>query len=366
VARWQQSVGSTVYLNGGLWEEDAGGEKRAFYAFNGTVVALRNGSSTPVYLHGDHLGSVSLTTTSSGTASTVQRFDPWGKVRAGSLATTTALNYTGQRLDSTGLLYYNARYYDPSLARFVSADSIVAGTGVGSGGAAATLGYDEQTALRPLTVDFHETGFVAALNGETAFTIAQGFAFQLSSQARKQAKNSFGPANPQALNRYSYVLNNPLRYTDPTGHVVPCSYDSTFSFCAVYRAIVELTRKFIAQVAWELGAQAVYTGADGITRSIRSIIKTEGPSAILAESRKLGQAQSQEINQLLKQFLDGNPNPGIGTRRLPGTNIFYLRGKDGGRVFLRQVDINKYEILAYSDKKNEQRVINLLLEYYGR
>ncbi len=26
------------------------------------------------------------------------------------------------------------------------------------------------------------------------------------------------PANPQAFNRYSYVLNNPLRYTDPSGH----------------------------------------------------------------------------------------------------------------------------------------------------
>ncbi len=25
-------------------------------------------------------------------------------------------------------------------------------------------------------------------------------------------------ANPQDLNRYSYVRNNPLKYTDPTGH----------------------------------------------------------------------------------------------------------------------------------------------------
>ncbi|MFO8011463.1 MAG: RHS repeat-associated core domain-containing protein [Dehalococcoidia bacterium] len=28
------------------------------------------------------------------------------------------------------------------------------------------------------------------------------------------------PANPQFLNRYSYVLNNPLKYTDPSGNLV--------------------------------------------------------------------------------------------------------------------------------------------------
>jgi pyocin large subunit-like protein len=26
------------------------------------------------------------------------------------------------------------------------------------------------------------------------------------------------PGNPQALNRYAYVTNNPLRYTDPSAH----------------------------------------------------------------------------------------------------------------------------------------------------
>ncbi len=44
-----------------------------------------------------------------------------------------------------------------------------------------------------------------------------------------------GPANPRALNRYSYVLNNPLRYTDPTGYcgqsVTDAGYNNLLGLC---------------------------------------------------------------------------------------------------------------------------------------
>ncbi len=60
----------------------------------------------------------------------------------------------GQTHDpSTGLMHYNARYYDPQIGRFISADTIVP-----------------------------------------------------------------NPADPQDLNRYSYVGNNPTNMVDPSGH----------------------------------------------------------------------------------------------------------------------------------------------------
>ncbi|ETA66626.1 RHS repeat-associated core domain [Methanolobus tindarius DSM 2278] len=36
------------------------------------------------------------------------------------------------------------------------------------------------------------------------------------------------PYNPQALNRYSYTLNNPVKYTDPSGHYVESAIDIAF------------------------------------------------------------------------------------------------------------------------------------------
>ncbi len=66
----------------------------------------------------------------------------------------TDFGFAGQRYDSsTGLIYMGARYYDPSLGRFISPDSLV------------------------------------------------------------QQRN-----DPQSYNRYAYARNNPLKYTDESGH----------------------------------------------------------------------------------------------------------------------------------------------------
>jgi RHS repeat-associated protein len=81
-------------------------------------------------------------------------YTPFGVVMASTGDVSVSHTYTSQEFDpETGLMYYNARHYNPVLGRFISADTIVP-----------------------------------------------------------------GPADPQALNRYSYVNNNPLYYTDPSGH----------------------------------------------------------------------------------------------------------------------------------------------------
>lgn len=173
-----------------------------------------------IYFHTDHLGSIGAITNGSGIVIEAERYDPWGATRSGNL-TSTELGYTGQRKDDgTGLLFYNARYYDAAIARFTSADSIVPSSISGEGGSADSIGRDDTQALSPLTVDFHETQFIDSLGEELRFTQDKGFWFQLKDKDKEseQAKTLWGPKNTQALNRYSYVVNNPLRYNDPSGH----------------------------------------------------------------------------------------------------------------------------------------------------
>ncbi|MCP5022360.1 MAG: RHS repeat-associated core domain-containing protein, partial [bacterium] len=76
-------------------------------------------------LGGDHLGSTSLTTDSSGGIISEARYSPYGQIRWNNGTNITDFGFTSQRREGFGLYDYNARYYSPTLGRFISPDTIV-------------------------------------------------------------------------------------------------------------------------------------------------------------------------------------------------------------------------------------------------
>jgi len=155
----KKTVGSstTVYI-GKLYEKALSSGVTTKYIFAGNQrIALKASDGSLYYYHTDHLGSSSVVTSGSGSnfGSVVQdlAYIPYGKTYASLGSVDVHHKFTSQELDdSTGLYFYNARYYDPALGRFISPDTLV-----------------------PSVFD------------------------------------------PQSLNRYSYVRNNPVILTDPTG-----------------------------------------------------------------------------------------------------------------------------------------------------
>jgi RHS repeat-associated protein len=163
--RTDQSPTNVQVWIGNIYEEKGG--KVLFHVFTDgqqvcsfeTNSALSGGSDTnrvAYYYHEDNLNSSSALSDSSHNQIEVDSYYPFGRALTANPQASFQVSrrFTGQVFDNeTGLYYYNARYFDPELGRFIQAD--------------------------PKIPDL---------------------------------------ANPQSYNRYSYCLNNPLRYTDPTGH----------------------------------------------------------------------------------------------------------------------------------------------------
>jgi RHS repeat-associated protein len=147
----------TIYV-GGIYEVD----KTSGGSVTGTktyypAAGAMRVGSTLYYVLKDHLGSASVVTNTSGTIVGEDRFYPFGETRFTTGTMFTDKLFTGQR-EITGLGIY---HYG---ARFYS----------------PKLG-------RFLSAD----------------TVVPVF------------------ANPQSLNRFSYTVNNPIRYNDPDGHCAP-------------------------------------------------------------------------------------------------------------------------------------------------
>ncbi len=105
---------------GGTWTQAAGRYTHAGID-NPLIHTGANGASQ--FYQQDGLGSVVAMTDAAGTLLGAHQYDAWGTVvtRSGHLQ---RFGYTGREADATGLLYYRARYYDPSTGRFTQRDPL--------------------------------------------------------------------------------------------------------------------------------------------------------------------------------------------------------------------------------------------------
>ena len=126
------SGGTTTYTFFAHYEEEVTGTATtavSHYSFGGLRFAVKRGTALH-HLHGDHLGSTSLTTDTAGAATASRAYYAYGSERSSTGELQTDRTFTGQKRDATGLMYYNARYYDPALGTFVSPDSLVPDAGM--------------------------------------------------------------------------------------------------------------------------------------------------------------------------------------------------------------------------------------------
>ena len=148
-------VNSTTSIYVGAYYEVTGGVVKKYYYAGGMRVAENNGGVLH-FLLTDHLGSTAVTTSDTGVRVTELRYYPYGdSARYNPGGQITTYRFTGQRWDPGTGLYFYG-------ARW----------------------YD------PLIGRFIQADTIVP-----------------------------SPGDPQSLNRYSYVLNNPLKYNDPSGHI---------------------------------------------------------------------------------------------------------------------------------------------------
>ncbi len=142
---------------------DAGGDLVAEYS---TIVA-NQAEAKVSYLTNDHLGSPRITTDSIGKVISRRDFMPFGEeiTRANYGSDSVRNKFTGyERDDESDQDFAEARYYNYKVGRFNSVDPLMASADINS---------------------------------------------------------------PQTLNRYTYVMNNPLNLTDPTGMLADCPEGKT-------------------------------------------------------------------------------------------------------------------------------------------
>ena len=125
--RSSSTVGSAAtYLYSGLnlIRESNGSADYLFGPGVDEPLAMSRGGQ--IYYYGtDALGSVSALTNSSGAVQDGYLYDAWGEIRSQTGSLASAFTYTAREGGEVGLAFYRARYYGPSVGRFLSEDAQV-------------------------------------------------------------------------------------------------------------------------------------------------------------------------------------------------------------------------------------------------
>ena len=91
------------------------------------IAALNEGGGTAYYLT-DQVDSVSTVLDEDGKTLSRIQYQPYGETFVHKGDTDFSPKYNSQELDKeTNFYFYNARYYDPAIARFTSADTVIDG-----------------------------------------------------------------------------------------------------------------------------------------------------------------------------------------------------------------------------------------------
>ena len=94
----------------------------------GHIRKVYGGSESFEYFYPDNLGSRRVVLNNAGTVTDKFTYSAYGEVTHVSGSNLYLASFTGKEYDATELIYFNARYYDPELGRFITEDPSAQGT----------------------------------------------------------------------------------------------------------------------------------------------------------------------------------------------------------------------------------------------
>ena len=120
----------TTYLYDGMsviLERNSSGATTASYVRNplapgGIGGIISSTTTTQNYYHYDGIGTVTTLSNSAGAIAQTYAYDAFGNVLSQNGTGANNRNFLTKEIDSTGLVYFGARYYDPRIGRFISKD----------------------------------------------------------------------------------------------------------------------------------------------------------------------------------------------------------------------------------------------------